>query len=143
MAQKTGAPIRQSLAKQMRMCDWPPLSASWVSLTPFLCLFPGPRDALMLPSSGFSSLTQVIQRMGWILRYPLELLSGDIGILQKRGFVCSQHQGQCLLCLKCSTNMFQIHHVRDMKTQCHCLLSSFSTFLYYCIGSVQTHWMCL
>ena len=55
MAQKTGAPIRQSLAKQMPMCDWPSLSASWVSLTPFLCLFPGPRDALTLPSSGFSS----------------------------------------------------------------------------------------
>ena len=86
MAQKTGAPIRQSLAKQMPTCDWPSLSASWVSLTPFLCLFLGPPDALMFPSSGFSSHTQMIQRMGWILRYPLELLSGYIDSLQGEGF---------------------------------------------------------
>ncbi|XP_054939642.1 transcription elongation factor A protein 3 isoform X1 [Physeter macrocephalus] len=38
---------------------------------------------------------QMIQRMGQILRYPLELLSGHTGSPQGEGF-CSQRQSQCL-----------------------------------------------
>ena len=39
----------------------------------------------MFPLFCFSSHTQVIQKMGWILKYPLELLSGYIDSLQGEG----------------------------------------------------------